>query len=136
MPALLDEMRWELDWLLKMQRDDGAVHHKVAPARWTGDRAPQDDHEPRYLHAVSSAATADMAAATAEAARLFESTDPAYARRLLGAAEAAWRWLEQHPAIVPPGGFKNPPGHEDGGGAYDDEDDRDERFWAATELWR
>jgi len=135
-PALLDEMRWELDWLLKMQRDDGAVHHKVAPARWTGDRAPQDDHEPRYLHEVSSAATADTAAATAQAARLFESTDPAYARRLLGAAEAAWRWLEQHPAIVPAGGFKNPPGHEDGGGAYDDDDDRDERFWAATELWR
>ncbi len=37
---LLDEMRWELDWLLKMQREDGSVHHKVGPSRWTGNRAP------------------------------------------------------------------------------------------------
>ncbi|HKE58377.1 MAG TPA: glycoside hydrolase family 9 protein, partial [Pyrinomonadaceae bacterium] len=29
-PDLLDEMRWELEWLLKMQRSDGAVHQKTA----------------------------------------------------------------------------------------------------------
>src|SRR3989442_12179663 len=97
-------MRWELDWLLKMQRDDGAVHHKVAPARWTGDRAPQDDHEPRYLHEVSSAATADMAAATAQPARLFESTDPAFARRLLGAAAGARPSRGEPPPLGPAGG--------------------------------
>jgi endoglucanase len=133
-PDLLDEMRWELDWLVRMQRADGGVHHKVGPAKWTGDRAPHEDHDPRYLFAVSSAATANLAAATARAARLYRPHDPAYAARLVGAAEAAWRWLTQHPAIVPPGGFRNPSGAE--GGAYEDDDDRDERFWAAVELWR
>jgi endoglucanase len=135
-PDLLNEMRWELDWLLKMQREDGGVHHKVGPTRWAGDHAPQDDREPRLLYPVSSAATANFAAATAQAARLFESADPVYARRLLGAAETARRWLEQHPTIVPPGGFKDLPGDEGGSGAYGDDDDRDERFWAAAELWR
>jgi endoglucanase len=134
--ALLTELRWELDWLLRMQRDDGGVHHKVAPARWTGDRPPHEDREPRYLFDVSSAATADLAAAAAAAVPLFERADPGYARRLLAHAEAAWRWLGRHPAPVPPGGFRNPPGADGGSGAYADDDDRDERFWAAVELWR
>ncbi len=132
--GLLDELRWELDWLLRMQRGDGAVHHKVAVVKWTANHAPHEDHDPRYLFAVSSTATANLAAAAARAARLYRGSDPAYAGRLLAAAEAAWRWLGRNPAIVPPGGFTNPPGVE--GGDYDDDDDRDERFWAATELWR
>src|SRR5262245_26684971 len=111
-PDLLREMRWELDWLLKMQREDGGVNHKVGPARWTGNHAPQDDREPRFVYPVSSAATADMAAATAQAARLFAPTDPAYAGRLRGAAEAAADWLAHHPTIVPPGGFKQLPGDD------------------------
>jgi endoglucanase len=110
------------------------VPHKVAPARWTGDRAPHEDRDPRFAFAVSSAATAHVAAAGGRAARLFRAHDVAYAGRLLAAAEGAWRWLERHPAIVPPGGFANPPGVDSG--AYDDDDDRDERLWAAVELWR
>jgi endoglucanase len=133
-PGLLDELRWELDWLLRMQRPDGGVSHKVAPARWTGDRAPHEDRDPQLVFAVSSAATANVAAVGARAARLFRPHDPAYAARLLAAAEAAWRWLERHPDIVPPGGVTNPPGVDSG--AYDDDDDRDERLWAAVELWR
>jgi endoglucanase len=132
--GLADELRWELDWLTRMQASDGGVHHKVGPARWTADRAPHEDRDPRYLFAVSSTATANLAAIGARAARLFAPHDRAYAARLLTAAEAAWRWLEQHPALVPAGGFANPPGVE--GGAYEDDDDRDERFWAAVELWR
>jgi endoglucanase len=134
-PPLLAEMRWELDWLLRMQRDDGAVHHKVGPARWSGDRPPHEDREPRYLFEVSSTATATMAAAAAQASTLFAPADPAYAGRLVARAQAAWEWLLRNPGVVPRGGFRNPPG-VDGSGAYDDDDDRDERFWAAVELWR
>ncbi len=131
--ALREELRWELDWLLRMQRPDGGVHHKVSIARWNGDHAPQDDPDPRWLFGVSSAATANLAAAGARTARVFRAADPGYAARLLAAAEAAWTWLERHPAIVPPGGFRNPPEVE--GGEYEDDDDGDERLWAATELW-
>jgi endoglucanase len=133
-PWLLDELRWELDWLLRMQRSDGGVHHKVTGARWTGNYAPHHDPDPRWLFAVSSAATANLAAAGARAARLFRPHDGPYAARLLAAAESAWQWLDRHRAIVPPGGFRNPAGAETG--EYEDDDDRDERFWAAAELWR
>ena len=30
MPDLLDEVKWELDWLLKMQDDDGGFFNRVA----------------------------------------------------------------------------------------------------------
>jgi endoglucanase len=134
---LLDDMRWELDWLLRMQRPDGAVHHKVGPTRWTGDRAAADDREPRYLFGVSSASTATLAATAARLAPLYRPRDPAYAGRLVAGAEAAWGWLERHPDIVPAGGFVNPPGVGNGDyDAYADDDDRDDRFWAAVELWR
>jgi endoglucanase len=119
-----------------MQREDGSVHHKVGPSRWTANRAPQDDREPRFVYPVSSAATADFTAALALAARLYERADPSYASRLREAAEVSSRWLERHPAIVPTGGFKDPPGDDGGSGTYGDDDDRDERFWASAELWR
>ena len=132
--SLLDELRWELDWLLRMQRSDGGVHHKITNVRWTGNYAPHQDPDPRWLFPVSSTATANVAAAGARAARLFRPHDAAYAARLLAASEAAWQWLDRHRAIVPPGGFRNPAGVETG--EYEDDDDRDERFWAAVELWR
>jgi endoglucanase len=132
--TLRDELRWELDWMLRMQRSDGGVHHKITNARWTGNHAPHRDPDPRWLFGVTSTATANLAAAGARAARLLRPHDAAYAARLLAASEAAWQWLDRHPAIVPPGGFRNPAGVETG--EYEDDDDRDERFWAAVELWR
>ena len=29
-PDLLDELRWELDWMLRMQDSDGGVYHKTS----------------------------------------------------------------------------------------------------------
>ena len=33
-PDLLDEMKWELDWMLKMQDTDGGVYHKLTSCNW------------------------------------------------------------------------------------------------------
>ena len=46
-PDLLDEARWELEFVLKMQVPDGQpmagmVHHKIHDENWTGAR-----HAPR-----------------------------------------------------------------------------------------
>lgn len=134
LPDLLDEARWELAWLLKFQGEDGGVYHKVANKKWTGNYLPHLDPDTRYISSVSSAATADFAAVTALAARLFRAWDKPYAHRLLRASMDAWRFLAAHPDIVPPGGFLNPQGVE--GGAYADNRDIDERLWAAVELYR
>ncbi len=134
-PDVLDEARVELSWLLQMQRDDGSVHHKLAKIDWTPVVAPEADHERQYLFAVSSAATAGFAGLTARAARSYRHADPGFARRCETAALRAWDWLESHPEVVPEGGFRNPPDVRIQGGEYGDGNDRDERFWAAAELW-
>lgn len=133
-PDLLDEARWELQWLLTMQREDGGVYHKVSTKKWTGEYLPHKDPDPRYIFGVSSTATGDFAAVTAMGARVFSSFDPDFARRLLKASRQAWDFLTAHQGIVPSGGFTNPSGVE--GGEYGDKQDKDERLWAAVELYR
>lgn len=133
-PDILDEARWELEWLLKMQRDDGGVHHKVSTKKWTGEYLPDRDPDQRYIFGVSSVASAGFAAVTALGSRLFNKWDKPFADRLLRASQRAWQFLEAHPFIVPTGGFRNPSDVE--GGEYGDTQDDDERLWASAELYR
>lgn len=133
-PDLLDEVRWELEWLLKMQREDGGVYHKVSTKKWTGEYLPNDDPDKRYIFDVSTTATGSFGAVTALGARVFARWDPAFADRLLRSSVKAWQFLDQHPDILPAGGFHNPPDVE--GGEYGDPHDADERLWAAVELYR
>lgn len=133
-PDILDEVRWELTWLLKMQREDGGVYHKVSTKKWTGEYLPHRDTGTRYIFRVSSTATGAFAAVTALGARSFKKWDPEFAHVLLKASVNAWSFLDNHREIVPPGGFENPPGVV--GGAYADENDVDERLWASVELYR
>lgn len=133
-PDLLDEVSWSLRWLLRMQRPDGSVYHKVSQKRWTGEYLPDQDPETRYLFEPSSSATATFAAVTALAARLMEEYTPDFANQLRNAALDAWHFLLNHPEMLPEGGFRNPPDVH--GGAYHDPDDSDERMWAAAELFR
>lgn len=133
-PDLLDEVKWALDWLMRMQRDDGAVYFKVSEKQWTGEFLPHHHQEVRYIFDVSSAATAGASAVFAQGARLFQEFDERYANRLLQASEKAWDWLAEHPEIYPEGGFRNPDGVQ--GGEYHDSNDRDERMWAASELMK
>lgn len=133
-PDLLDQSKWALDWLMKMQRSDGAVYHKVQKKKWTGEYLPQNDPDTRYIYEVSSTATGDFAAVTALGSRLFKSVDPEFSSQLTEASQKAWSFLAQHPDMVPEGGFKNPEGVK--GGEYGDHKDSDERLWAAVELYR
>ena len=130
MADLLNECRYELDWLFKMQREDGGVHHKLTSYRHANFVMPQEDHKEFYLFPVSTMAVADFAAVMALTYRVFEKIDIAYAQKALGAARRSWEWLKRHPEFIYEG---NPDGCNTGG--YDDDCDKDERLWAAAELW-
>ncbi len=132
-PDILDEIRYELEWLLKMQRPSGGVHFKLTTEQFPSFRMPQNDTWTRYLYRLSTTATGNFAANLAQAARIYAPFDSLFARRCLQAAEKAWEFLQTHPDILPEGGFQNPPGTNTG--QYGDTDDRDERLWAATELF-
>ncbi|WP_234022644.1 glycoside hydrolase family 9 protein [Sorangium cellulosum] len=132
---LLDEARWELEFMLKMQVPEGRakagmVHHKVHDEKWTGlPLAPADDPQPRVLRPVSTPATLNLAATAAQAARIWRDIDAAFSARCLTAAERAWAAAKANPAVFPN------EGEVVGGGAYGDSDASDEFYWAAAELF-
>ncbi|MEU0676437.1 glycoside hydrolase family 9 protein [Streptomyces sp. NPDC006172] len=134
-PDVLDEARWELDFLLRMQVPDGQplagmAHHKIHDQQWTGlPLLPADDPQKRELHPPTTAATLNLAAAAAQAARLYKPYDKAFAARALTAARKAWTAALAHPAVLAD------PGDGTGGGAYNDGDVSDEFYWAAAELY-
>ena len=130
LPDILNEARWELDWLLRMQRSDGAFHNKLTKARFAPFIMPEDDLEPEYLMPVCHCATADACACLALAFRIYRSFDEGFAGTMLQAALRAWDWLENHPDYVP---FRNPEGVRTG--LYSGWNDTDNRFWAACELF-
>lgn len=135
-PDVLNEARWELEFLLKMMVPDGQplagmVHHKVHDTKWTGTpMLPHLDPETRALHRPSTAATLDMAAAAAQGARLYGAYDKKFADTLLDAAEKAWAAAQKNPVLLAP----KSDGMQ-GGGDYDDDDISDETYWAAAELY-
>ena len=132
-PDILDEARYEIQWFLKMQRNDGAFWFKVTPKQFEGFVMPQSDNGTRYIYQVSTTATGDAAAVLAKAARLFAPFDSVFARQCLDAAKQAWQFLAANQTIIPTGGFKNP--SDTYTGEYGDGDDSDERLWASAELF-
>ena len=135
-PDILNEVRWNLEWMLKMQDADGGAWHKQTSTHFPGFIAPDKDTLPSEVIGTGSApykstcATADLAAVAAIAARVYKPYDPQFAARALDAARRAWQWTEQYPNVT----FRNPPGVTTG--EYGDSNCADERLWAAAELWR
>lgn len=127
-PEFLAEIKWQLDWLLKMQTDDGSVQHKLSTTRFGPMILPEQETLERYFTPWSSAATADFVAMLAQAARLFRPYDAAYAGRCLEAARRSYDFLQANPdnRRADLTGFQT--------GAYQTQDD-DDRLWAAAELW-
>ncbi len=131
---VLDEARWEVEFLLRMQVPAGQAlagmaHHKMHDDAWTGiPMRPDLDPRPRYLQLPSTAATLNLAAVAARCARLWKKIDGAFASKCRTAAETAWAAAVAHPAM-----YAQDLGT--GGGGYGDGDVTDEFSWAAAELF-
>jgi endoglucanase len=130
MPDFLAELKWEVDWMLKMPYPDksGRVSHKLTRLNFSGFVMPDTDKEKRYFTVWSSAATADFVATMAMAARYFEPYDAAYAQTCREAATRSYEFLKNNPddERFRQGDFRT--------GAYGTRDP-DDRLWAAAEMW-
>ncbi len=133
LPDVLEEIKYELDWFLKMQADDGGVYFKVAPKGFPQDIPPDKDNFKRYVYGVSSVATANFVAVMAIAARVYNEFLPQYSKICLEAAEKSWMFLKKNKNVIPENGFDDP--YIKNGGYEGDKDDTDERLWAAAELY-
>jgi len=135
-PDILNEIRWNLRWMLQMQDTDGGVWFKQTSEHFSGFVAPEDDHLPSEVIGTgapvfkSTCASADLAAVAAMAARIYKPYDAAFAAQNLEAARKAWTWVEHNPTAT----FRNPPSVNTG--EYGDNNCSDERLWAAAELFR
>jgi endoglucanase len=97
LPDFLAEVKWELDWVLTMQADDGSVYHKVSTKRFGPFIMPEKETEDRYFTPWGSEATALFAGMTAQAARIYRPYDRAFADRCLKAAQKSYQFLKAHP---------------------------------------
>jgi len=135
-PDFLNEIRWNLKWMLAMQDEDGGVWHKQTSTHFPGFISPEADTLPSEVIGTGTApykstcATADFAAVAAIAARVYKPHDAAFAAKALEAAQRAWAWTGKNPNVI----FRNPP--DISTGEYGDSNCADERLWAAAELWR
>ena len=130
-PDVLDEVKYELDWLFKMQNSEGGVYHKVTCANFPSFVMPEEETEELIVTPVSTTATADFAAVMAMASTVFAPFDMPYSQRCLDAATRASDYLDKHQGIE---GAKNPDGIVTG--EYPDQNDADERLWAYAELFK
>ncbi|OQB25714.1 MAG: Endoglucanase D precursor [Firmicutes bacterium ADurb.Bin182] len=129
-PDILDEARYELEWMLKMQSGSGGVHHKVTGLAFPGEVMPEEDTDDVYILPVSNCATGDFAAVMAMSYTAFRDFDLKFAKKCRSAAEKAWNYLQANPG----GRFRNP--EDVFTGEYYDGSDSDERCWAAAALYR
>ncbi len=130
-PDILNECRYELEFLSEMQDEDGGVHHKATPLVFCGYIMPEEEKGDQFVFPVTSMSTADFAAVMCIASRVYEKYDPAFARNCMHQAYMAGQWLMSHPDNTD---FHNPEGCITG--EYTDESDTDERMWAYAELMR
>ena len=129
-PDILNEARFELDWILRMQREDGAFYHKLTKDHFAPFIMPEDDTDPEYIVPPSHTATADAVAVLALASRTYREFDPAFSDSALDAAVKGYKWLVDNQDFSP---YINPHGLNTG--PYTDTRVIDELFWACCELY-
>ncbi len=125
----LDELKYELDWLLTMQDQDGGLFHKLTTKNFEDMIMPHKAVNQRYIVGKGTAATLNFAAAMAQAHRIYKKIDATYAQKLLTASESAWNWAIKNPNII----FQNPKDVHTG--EYGDTNFDDEFIWASAELF-
>ncbi len=103
-PDILDEVKIELDWLLKMQQSDGSVLSVVGTNDYESSSPPSEDAVNdfrRYYGPATTHASFSAAGMFALAAIQFESVgDLVYASNLENAAVNAWNWALANPDVV------------------------------------
>ena len=100
-PDLLDELYYNLDWMLTMQDPaDGGVYHKLTTPSFEGFVKPTECQQPRYVVQKSVTAALDFAAVMAQASKIYKPFGkdyPGFSAKALRAAERAYAWAEKHP---------------------------------------
>lgn len=141
LPDILDEVLWNLRWMLTMQDpNDGGVYHKCTNAKFDPMVMPHKAVTPRYVVQKSTPAALNFAAVMSQAAVVFskfEKEVPGLSDSCLTAAKAGWEWATRNPEVYYRQEKMNEMYDPDvATGAYGDNNVKDEFLWAAAALYR
>lgn len=97
-PDLLDEVKYELDWLLRMQQSDGSVLCVIGGGATS---PPSIDTQQRLYGPATTSATYTACSMFALGAIVFNQVgNSAYATQLATASQNAWIWAQANPGIT------------------------------------
>ena len=98
-PDLLDEVKWEVEWLERMQNPDGSLLSVLGSASGSPASAATG---PSYYGPSTTSATYAGAEAFAYAAKTYGQFPElkAFAEDLRGRASRSWVWAQAHPHVL------------------------------------
>ncbi len=97
-PDILDEARWELEYLFKVQdKDSGGIYWTVfawrhPPTSWLAEQ----DNFTYYAYATALESTGMVCQLMALASRVYAPFDAEFAQKCFECAEKCWGYLEEH----------------------------------------
>ena len=99
LPDLLDEVMFELEWLKKMQDNDGGVFIKVGTLDYHDAASPGKDTRPRYYGSKCSSSTIAASGMFAHASLVLGNFPQlqTYSHDLAQRAHSAWNWFKNNP---------------------------------------
>jgi len=127
-PPYLVEVKWNLDWVAKMQLSDGKVSHKMSALNFCGNIMPEKENDTRYFVPWGTSATASFVGMMAQAARIYAPYDKVFADSCLAKARRSYRVLVENPNNVSADQSAFSTGTYISNGI-------DQRKWAAAEMW-
>lgn len=98
-PDILDEIKFELDWIKRMQDKDGGVFIKAGTIDFNHADKPSKDKRRRYYAPKCSSSTIATSSMFAHAAIVMREipTLKSYADDLLSRSIKAWEWYNKNP---------------------------------------
>jgi hypothetical protein len=100
-PDILDEVKYELEWLLRMQQTDGSVLSVVGTQNFASASPPSADTAQRLYGPSTTSASYTAAAVFALGAIQFNSIgQTAYGNMLMNAAQSAYNWANANPNVT------------------------------------
>jgi len=122
---ILEECKYELDWLLKLQKDDGAIYNKVTTKVFADMVMPEDDNNDLYVLQAFTSSTASAAGVFGLGSIVFKEIDNEYSKKLEEASLKSLAFIEGHNENIY---YTNPDGFSTGD--YPTPDDKSQRAFA------
>lgn len=141
-PDTLDEARYEMKWLLKMQnKETGGVYHRIGTKRHADYVMPQNDtlyYQGLYISREFCKTTAGFAGNAAACYTAFKNIDPDFAKQCLDAAKLAYNYVEKNTNdTYTETAFEGVSEYNGAGiGIYGSSDFGGEYYYAAAALYR